>query len=195
MGRVPRRRRYYGRLRLLVTLPAVLLRASFPSLGGTSRARHVRVPHGLLRARRAARAGLGLGCGSPVCSAFVRRWRDLPGSWGATVCACPALRPRWSLGAHDPRALRYCLPLTVRRRPPRLLTFGAQSHGPHTRCLRFAAVLADGSRARLASGCDQLCRAARLFRGREPPGASGGFRDDHPLIASSSSRLPGAHSL
>jgi hypothetical protein len=31
-----------------------------------------------------------------------------------------------------------------------------------------------------------LCRAARTT----PPGASGGFRDDHPLIASSSSRLP-----
>ena len=105
------------------------------------------------------------------------------------MCTCPALRPRWSLGAHDRRALRCCLPLCERRRPPRLLTFGAPPRGPRTRCLRFAAALADGARARLASGCDQLCQAARPFRERGPPDASGGFRDDHPLIASSSSRL------
>ena len=37
---------------------------------------------------------------------------------------------------------RYCLPLLRRRRPPHISTFEAQSHGPHARCLRFAATVA-----------------------------------------------------
>lgn len=44
MRRVPRRHRYYERLRLLIAHPAMLLRAPFPSPGGTSCARLVRVP-------------------------------------------------------------------------------------------------------------------------------------------------------
>jgi hypothetical protein len=67
VGRVPRLHRYYGRLRLLVTLPAMLLRASFPSPGGTSCARLVRVPPGVgwgscaLDARLAQASGLLFG--------------------------------------------------------------------------------------------------------------------------------------
>ena len=65
---------------------------------------------------------------------------------------CRALRPRWDRCARPSGALPYslalrcCLPLLRRRRLPRLTSFGAQSHGPHTRCLRFAARVAPGPR-------------------------------------------------
>jgi len=39
------------------------------------------------------------------------------------------------------RARRYCLPRNQRRRLPRCINFGAQSHGLFARCLRFAASL------------------------------------------------------
>lgn len=110
----------------------------------------VRVPVGsCARGVRRAQAS-GFGCGLPG-SASGRGDDEISQVPGAPPRACPALRPRWSLGAHDPRVLRRGLPQSVRRRPPRLLTFGAPSHGPHARCLRFAAGLTDGH-ARLASG-------------------------------------------
>jgi hypothetical protein len=49
-------------------------------------------------------------------------------------------------------ALRCCLPPFLRRRLPRRESFGAQSHGLHTRCLRFVTTVTRGH-ARLASGC------------------------------------------
>ncbi len=118
VARVLRRRRYHERLRLLVACAAVLLRASFPSLGGASRARRVRVPRGLLRARRAARAGLGLRGRLARVPLLVRRRRDLPGSCGASVRVLRSVRPRWILGTPDRWVLRCCLPQSRRRRLP-----------------------------------------------------------------------------
>ena len=40
-------------------------------------------------------------------------------------------------GHYDPHGC--CLPHSRRRRPPHSFALGAQSHGPHARCLRFAA--------------------------------------------------------
>jgi hypothetical protein len=39
------------------------------------------------------------------------------------------------------RRSRCCLPLLTRRRLPQVVDFGAQSHGLHLRCLRFAAAV------------------------------------------------------
>jgi len=39
------------------------------------------------------------------------------------------------------RRSRCCLPLLARRRLPRIVDFGAQSHGLHLRCLRFAVTI------------------------------------------------------
>jgi hypothetical protein len=49
-------------------------------------------------------------------------------------------------------ALPFCLPSFLQRRLPRREPFGAESHGLHTRCLRFAARVTR-SDTRLASGC------------------------------------------
>ena len=49
-------------------------------------------------------------------------------------------------------ALRCCLPPLLRRQLPRQTPCGAQSHGLHTRCLRFVTRVTPGH-ARLASGC------------------------------------------
>jgi hypothetical protein len=63
---------------------------------------------------------------------------------GEPLPACPALRPRWvrhaePFAAHGVPACRCGFPLFRRRRHPRRPLFGAQSHGLHARCLRFAA--------------------------------------------------------
>jgi len=106
---------------------------------------------GLLRARRAARAGLGLAVRRARCSASHEEVHETSQVPGAPPRTCHALRPRRSLGAHDPRALRCGLPLQTQRRPPQRSAFGAPSRGPCTRCLRFAGALAH-DHARLASG-------------------------------------------
>lgn len=165
--------------------------ASFPSVGGTSLLTVFRVPGRLPRARCATRAGLGLGVRLARRSASGRGDDETSQVPGAPPCPCRALRPRWSLGAHDPRALRRGLPLTVRRRPPRSLTFGAPSHGPRTRCLRFAAGLTDGH-ARLASGWGSASTGRHVPHRQAPQEVSA------TIIRSSlppPPGLPGAHSL
>jgi hypothetical protein len=86
-----------------------------------------------------------------------RRRRDLPGSWGTLVyMPCSGPTPVGPL-CQAIRALPYslaprcCLPHIQKRRLPLRTNFGAQSHGLHTRCLRFAAAVTD-VHARLASG-------------------------------------------
>jgi hypothetical protein len=85
-----------------------------------------------------------------------RRRRDLPGSWGTLVyMPCSGPTPVGPL-CQAIRALPYslaprcCLPHIQKRRLPLRTNFGAQSHGLHTRCLRFAAAVTD-VHARLAS--------------------------------------------
>jgi len=113
--------------------------------------------------------------------------QDLPGSWWTLLCACPALRPR-----RDPRtwpvsALGCCLPLLVRRRlSRRFRSFEAQSRGPHTRCLRFAARVAPAprkTRFRLV--------ASFAGRGLNPQGPFVKFPLLHRFLLTQA--LPGAH--
>lgn len=138
MGWVPRLRRYHGQL----GLPALLSRlARFPSLGGTSLALCLR----LSRAHERGSHGPGRCLGSrPSSISRGRRWiSQVPGE---PPHACPGLRPRWSLRARSFSAPRCCLPFLGRRRPPQPETLGAQSRGPHARCLRFAARVAPAPR-------------------------------------------------
>jgi hypothetical protein len=87
----------------------------------------------------------------PACAKGKRR--DLPGSWETPMWTCHVLRPRWDRHTRPIKVYRCGLPLRKRRRLPYRYAFGAQSHGLHTRCLRFVAVVAHGLYARLASGC------------------------------------------
>jgi hypothetical protein len=141
LGWLPPLRRYNGTIRLLAAHPASL---------GLSFAQRYR-----------------LFCGR-------REVSQVPGE---SARSCPALRPRWKLSTLPcctPRkwgvavspgsrhvgvphsssltlsVLRCCLPPIQRRRLPRPSSFGAQSHGPFARCLRFAGFVAS-SHARLAS--------------------------------------------
>ena len=87
-----------------------------------------------------------------------------------------------------------CLPPSQRRRPPTTSPyFGAQSRGPCTRCLRFAAALTGRPRKTRFRLVISLCRTACL-QGAGPLGTSESFRDVHPpLIASPFPRLGLAH--
>lgn len=171
--------RYYERLRLLITRSASL---RFPSLRGTLCARFLRVPRRLLHARaRLMQASDFLSSGSGS-DAFTR---------GGEISQVPvvplrtrhALRPRWSLRTHDRRVPRcslhphYGVGLHDNR------SFGAQSHGPHARCLRFVAVVAHVD-ARLASGWwSALAERVRYCSARHPKRVS-------PILSATFSVLP-----
>ena len=132
--------------------------------------------------RRRCATGAGLGLGVRIARVRFQRGDDeISQVPGAPPRACPALRPRWSLGAPDPRALRRGLPLPVRRRPPRSLTFGAPSHGPRARCLRFAAALADGPTQDSLPAGDQPLPGGIHFSARRPSVVSATLiRSSHP---------------
>jgi hypothetical protein len=126
---VPPLHRYHEALRLPVALPGPLrcLREA-----GTVRVL-LFVPDGQEHAAR----GPGIGKPVPRPALCERRRRDLPGSWGTPVNTCPGLGPR-----RDPRArplprsgaaFRAGYGVGSRDSP-----FGAASHGPRPRCLRFA---------------------------------------------------------
>ena len=130
-GSVPRSHRYYEALRLpaihpggLVDLPAGTVPALFVSLPPSTSTAHgepgfwsAGFPSGILRTEKT---------GSP----------EFPSD---PLDACPAhIRPRRDRSARPSRRPRCCLPLMTRRRLPRVANFGAQSHGLHLRCLRFA---------------------------------------------------------
>ena len=57
------------------------------------------------------------------------------------------------------RRSRCCLPLVARRRLPRLVNFGAQSHGLHLRCLRFATAVTRAPRKTRFRAVASLTRA------------------------------------
>ena len=70
---------------------------------------------------------------------LLRRQRDLPGSWGARMRACPALRPRRATGdlaKTDTRDAAFHRSKNVGHR--KNSSFEARSHGLHACCLRFA---------------------------------------------------------
>jgi hypothetical protein len=123
-------------------------RTSLPSLGGTDL-------RSLVRSRRrlnAAAAGQGFslpGYPSIRVSRGGGRASQVPGE--PIVYMPCSLTPAGPL-RQAISALRCCLPPFLRRRLPRRESFGAQSHGLHTRCLRFVTTVSRGH-ARLASGC------------------------------------------
>ena len=57
------------------------------------------------------------------------------------------------------RRSRCCLPLVTRRRLPRVCDFGAQSHGLHLRCLRFATAVTRALRKTRFRAVASLTRA------------------------------------
>ena len=136
---VPPLPRYYEALRLPDDLPAWLrclrqrsttaTRLSLPRRSGAHPPR-TRVVHRLPR---------------PATCRGVVRASQVPGgpSCGRALLSDPGETPRtWPVAA-----LGCCLPLLVRRRLSRRFnSFGAQSHGPPTRCLRFAARVAPAPR-------------------------------------------------
>ena len=84
------------------------------------------------------RAG-GFGFRSAFPLAALLEWRPpgLSSSWGTPVCVPCSPTPAGP--SRQATTARRCgLPLFVQRRLPRFASFEAQSHGPHTRCLRFA---------------------------------------------------------
>jgi hypothetical protein len=78
------------------------------------------------------------------------------------------------------RRSRCCLPPLTRRRLPRLVDFGAQSHGLHLRCLRFAAAVTRAPRK------TRFRLAATLGRaGLDPQDLFGKFPSDSSHVISS----------
>jgi hypothetical protein len=81
-----------------------------------------------------------------------RRQKELPGSWGTPMHACPALRPRWDRRARSSRHPDTAFRLFRRRRLPPRDAFEAPSRGLHTPCVRFTSTVTR-RRATLGSGC------------------------------------------
>jgi hypothetical protein len=145
MDSVPLLHRYYRKLRLPAILPLASLRlgcayhlrvCSFAPAGGQT---------------QPPRAG-NLGCGVPLsaCQVSVEmagppRFLGSPSAY--MPCSSTPAGPRHQASS----VLRCCLPSSRRRRLPQCGHFGAQSHGLHARCLRFAAAVTR-RHARLASG-------------------------------------------
>ena len=131
---VPRTHRYYEALRLPAIHPGGLV----DSPAGT-------VLVLFLRSRRRPAlptTGLGFNHPAPLPVSSRTETTGSPEFPSDPLDACPApIRPRWDRSAWPFRRSRCCLPLMARRRLPRLANFGAQSHGLHLRCLRFAATV------------------------------------------------------
>jgi len=119
---------------------------------------------------------------------FEWRTSGLPGSWGTPLCACPALRPRWDGSCQAVTACPYCLPPSKQRRLPRSGHFGAQSHGLHTRCLRFAAPVTRSPRKTRFRRVANLCRVGLVTHWVPPHN----FRTDSLSIHPKRPSLPGA---
>ena len=83
---------------------------------------------------------------------------------GGPPRSCPALRPRRDRTRQAIAAPRRGLPSLSRRRLPRFDAFGAQSHGPLTRCLRFAARVAPAPRKTRFRPLAKLCRTGLVTR-------------------------------
>ena len=115
-------------------------RASFPSLGGT-------IPARFIRSLRAQARRPGAWDLISRCPSGDSGWRrlDLPRSRGTRLCLCPALRPRRDR-THQTISMRRCCPRCVHDEGSHDGSFGAQSHGLGTRCLRFAGWVAPSPR-------------------------------------------------
>ena len=104
------------------------------------------------RRSRAPTAGQGFVFRSPLPDVLrMEAIQDLPGSWGTLVSLCPVLRPRQD-HAHQAHTMRGHGPRYVHNEGSHdNESFGAQSHGLGTRCLRFVRCVAVPD-AKLASG-------------------------------------------
>jgi hypothetical protein len=131
-GPVPRLRGYYDALRRPAALPAALrcLRLAVPhrslaaSLPRATSGKHPRIGASFLAER-------------PTSAFPLRVRQDRPRSWGTPLCLCPVLRPRW-VRSNQACTVRRHGPRSVHDEGSRIRSFGAQSHGFGTRCLRFA---------------------------------------------------------
>ena len=152
MGSVPRSHRYYGTLRLPVIHPGGLV----GSPAGTVLALLASLPP----STSAAHDGPGVWSpGSPTGSLRTEKTGS-PEFPSDPLDACPApIRPRWDRDARPFRRPRCCLPRVARRRLPRIANFGAQSHGLHLRCLRFAASVTRSPRKTRFRAVASLTRA------------------------------------
>ncbi len=75
----------------------------------------------------------------PAAPGFIRRrQQDLPGFWRLLLRTCRALRPSGTLGLGPCRTSVLSSPNWTASTPTTNTNFGAQSHGPPARCLRFA---------------------------------------------------------
>lgn len=119
----------------------------------------------------------------------VIRWSTmgLPGSWGTPMCTCPALRPRRDEHRQAIAAMSCSLPASQNCRLSRSGHFGAQSHGLHARCLRFAAPVTRSPRK------TRFRRVANLYRvGFKPTGSLTQFQSNS-CHSSQATRLFLAH--
>jgi hypothetical protein len=89
-------------------------------------------------AARRYRCGPGITNRTPPHRIHRRRRQDLPGSWRTPLRTCPALRLRRDLSARPPPRFDVAFRLFDSVGSRENSNFGAQSHGPLTRCLRFA---------------------------------------------------------
>ena len=156
--------------------------ASFPSLRATVAAPWV-CSHGC-KAQHLRAGGCLPGSPKPV---HRRRPQDLPGSWRTPLCTRPALRPRRDLCARPLLRFGVVFRLIARRRLLRKLHFEAPSHGPHTRCLRFAGWIAPPPR-----------KTRFRLAGLPFPGGTGyplGPIERFQTVSSSSPRLHLAHAI
>ena len=84
---------------------------------------------------------------------LLRRWQDLPGSWGTPMRACPApLRPRRDLGVRPVQRLSVAFRPWYGVGSRTYVNFEARSHGLHTRCLRFTASVTLAAQDSLPAG-------------------------------------------
>ena len=130
-GRIPLLHGYYGMLRLPTALPDALrcLRLPVPPATDASLPSAVRgAPTG---------RGLWLPLRFPPCGSS-RMETAGPLKFLEDPCVRALLSDPGGTFTPGHTACRCGLPLLAQRRLPRLGSFEAQSHGPHTRCLRFA---------------------------------------------------------
>ena len=152
MGSVPRSPRYYGALRLpaihpggLVVSPAgtvLVLLASLPPPASTT--------HG----------GPGF-CSPGFPNRLLRYGNDRISRVPVRPSRCMPCSHQTPMGPGRQaiRRPRCCLPLLTRRRLPRIVDFGAQSHGLHLRCLRFAVTVTRSPRKTRFRAVASLTRA------------------------------------
>jgi hypothetical protein len=152
VGSVPRTPRYYGALRLPATHPGGLV----DSPAGTVLALLVSLPPPASTTRD------GPGFWSPGFPNRLPRYGD------NRISRVPVRSSRCMPCSHQTpvgperqaiRRSRCCLPLLTRRRLPRKYDFGAQSHGLHLRCLRFAAAVTRAPRKTRFRAVASLTRA------------------------------------